>query len=207
MKPNKLRDLLTAGRPTLGTRVHSPWPNVVEAIGHTGMFDYVEFVAEYASFDLFTLENLCRAAELYGLGAMIKIDQEPRTFLAQRVIGCGFGSVLFTDCRSADDAWDCVRSVRRTPRRLRHARRRGPSRRVHAEARHTAVVQSSATSWWRSWPRSCRSSTPWRRACRSAASTWSSAARRLLHEQRPGRRRRTGIPRSRPWSGASSRPA
>ena len=112
MKPNKLRELLTAGRPTLGTRVHSPWPNVVEAIGHTGMFDYVEFVAEYASFDLFTLENLCRAAELYGLGAMIKIDQEPRTFLAQRAIGCGFGSVLFTDCRSADDARACVRSVR-----------------------------------------------------------------------------------------------
>jgi 4-hydroxy-2-oxoheptanedioate aldolase len=85
---------------------------VVEAIGHTGVIDYVEFVAEYAPFDLYALENFCRAAELHDMSAMIKIDQEPRRFLAQRGIGAGFQSVLFADCRSADEARDCVRAVR-----------------------------------------------------------------------------------------------
>ena len=112
MRSNKLRELLNAGQPTIGTHIHSTWPSIVEVVGHTGMFDYVEFVAEYAPFDLYALENVCRAAELFDLSTMIKIDQEPRRFLAQRGIGAGFQSVLFADCRTVDDARECVRAVR-----------------------------------------------------------------------------------------------
>jgi 4-hydroxy-2-oxoheptanedioate aldolase len=112
MKPNKLRELLNADQPTVGTHIHSTWPSIVEVVGHTGMFDYVEFVAEYAPFDLYALDNLCRAAELSGMSTMIKVDQEPRRFQAQRAIGAGFQSVLFADCRTVDDARECVRAVR-----------------------------------------------------------------------------------------------
>ena len=87
MQKNKLRQLLRAGKPTLGTHIHSRWPAVVEFAGQSGMFDYVEFVAEDVAFDLTALENFCRAAELHDLSSMIKVDQEPRTFLAQRGIG------------------------------------------------------------------------------------------------------------------------
>ena len=112
MKRNKMRDLLDAGQPTLGTHLHSSWPSVVEAVGHTGTYDYVEFVSEYSPYDLYALENYCRAAELFELSTMIKIDQEPRRFLAQRAIGAGFDSVLFADCRNSDDARECVKAVR-----------------------------------------------------------------------------------------------
>jgi len=76
------------------------------------MYDYVEFLAEYAPFDLYSLDNFCRTVELYNMSAMIKIDQEPRGFLAQRGIGAGFQSVLFADCRSVEDVRQCVRVVR-----------------------------------------------------------------------------------------------
>ncbi|MBI1800019.1 MAG: 2,4-dihydroxyhept-2-ene-1,7-dioic acid aldolase [Chloroflexi bacterium] len=112
MRRNKLREMLKAGQPTLGTHLHSTWPSVVEAVGHSGMFDYVEFVAEYAPFDLYALDNFCRAVELFDLSAMIKVDQEPRRFLAQRAIGAGFQSVLFADCRTVEDARECIRAVR-----------------------------------------------------------------------------------------------
>ena len=112
LRPNKLRELLTAGKPTLGTHIHTTWPSIVEAIGHTEMFDYVEFVAEYGPFDLYALDNLCRAAELSGLSSMIKVDQEPRSFVAQRAIGSGFQSVLFADCRSVEEVQECVRIAR-----------------------------------------------------------------------------------------------
>lgn len=112
MRPNKLRKLLNTNKPSIGTRVHSAWPSVVEAIGHTGMFDYVEFLAEYAPFDLYSLDNFCRAVELFNMSAVIKIDQEPRGFLAQRGIGAGFQGVLFADCRKVDDVQQCVRIVR-----------------------------------------------------------------------------------------------
>jgi 2-keto-3-deoxy-L-rhamnonate aldolase RhmA len=112
MQKNKLRELLRSGQPSIGTHLHSVWPSVVEVVGATKSFDYVEFVAEYAPFDLFALENFCRAAELCSLGAMIKVDQEPRRFLAQRAIGSGFQSVLFADVRNAEDACECVNAVR-----------------------------------------------------------------------------------------------
>ena len=112
MRSNKLRELLNAGKPSIGTRVHSTWPSVVEAIGHTGMFDYVEFLAEYAPFDLYSLDNFCRAVELFDMSAIIKIDQEPRGFLAQRGIGAGFQGVLFADCRTVDEVHQCVGIVR-----------------------------------------------------------------------------------------------
>ena len=60
MRRNKFRELLDTGRPTLATHVHSSWPSVVEIVGHTGMFDYVEFVSEYSPFDLYALDNFCR---------------------------------------------------------------------------------------------------------------------------------------------------
>jgi 2-keto-3-deoxy-L-rhamnonate aldolase RhmA len=112
MKPNILRSLLNSGRPTLGTRMNLVNPAVVEVLGHSGMFDYVEFLAEYAPFDLLELDNFCRAAELYQLGTLIKVDAEPRQYLAQRGIGAGFQGVLFADCRTAEEARQCVRSVR-----------------------------------------------------------------------------------------------
>ena len=55
---------------------------------------------------------MCRAADLYGMSMMLKVDQEPRGFLAQRAIGSGFHSILFADCRSAADVRECVRIVR-----------------------------------------------------------------------------------------------
>lgn len=112
MRPNLLREALRSGRPTIGTHLHSRWPSIVELVGVTGAYDYVELSAEYIPFDLPGLDDFCRAAELHGLGTMIKLDQAPRSFLAQRAIGSGFGSVLFADVRTVDDARECVRVSR-----------------------------------------------------------------------------------------------
>src|SRR5438445_9299629 len=112
MRPNKLRELLKSNKPTLSTHIHTTWPSVVEAIGHTGLYDYVEFVGEYGPFDLHDLDNLARAGDIYNMSMQLKGDQEPRGFLAQRAIGSGFHSILFADCRSAADVQECVRIVR-----------------------------------------------------------------------------------------------
>ena len=110
---NVLRELLRADKPTIGTHVHSMWPGIVEVIGHTGVIDYIEFSGEYAPWDLFSLEGFGRAVDLFGhMSSMIKIDQEPKTFIAQRAIGSGIQNLLFTDVRSVADAVDCVRSGR-----------------------------------------------------------------------------------------------
>ena len=76
------------------------------------MFDYVEFVAEYAPYDLYDLDNLCRAAELHDLGMMIKVDLEPNRFFAQRAVGSGFQRVLFADCHNVEEAQNAISIVK-----------------------------------------------------------------------------------------------
>ncbi len=113
MRPNRLRELLNAGQPSVGTAMMSPWPGTVEILGRSGVLDYVEFVAEYAPYDLFTLENLGRAVDLFDdFSAMIKVEQEPRGFIASRAIGAGIQNVLFADVRTPEDAAECVAAVR-----------------------------------------------------------------------------------------------
>ena len=113
MRRNRLRELLNAGQPTLGTHIHSSWPTIIELVGHSGMFDYVEFVGEYAPYDLYALENIGRAVDLFDhLSAMMKIEQEPRTYLTIRAIGSGIQNVLFADPRTKEDVEECVRAVR-----------------------------------------------------------------------------------------------
>lgn len=111
-RPNKLRQLLNEGKPSLCVRVNTLWPDLVEFVGTLGIYDYIEFAAEYAAFDMQGMDNFCRSAELYGLGTMIKLDQDPRLFLAQRAIGSGFQSILFVDCRTKAEVEQCVRICR-----------------------------------------------------------------------------------------------
>jgi 2-keto-3-deoxy-L-rhamnonate aldolase RhmA len=112
MKNNKLRELLKQGKPSIGTHVHSVWPGIWEVIGHAGTMDYVEFLAEYASYTLHDLENMARAIELFNMSSMIKVDQANQVYIAQKALGAGFQNVLFVDIRSVDDVKDCVRAVR-----------------------------------------------------------------------------------------------
>lgn len=112
MRTNKLRELLSTGKPTLGTRLNTASPELIEILGHAGLYDYVEIVGENATYDLHDLNNCCRAAELHGLGSVFKTDYDTRRFTAQRAIGAGFQGVLFTDFHTAEEAREAVRICR-----------------------------------------------------------------------------------------------
>jgi len=112
MRHNRFRELLTAGKPTVGTHLLSAWPTLVELVGSAGNFDYIEFTAEYAPFHMHDLDNLGRALELKNLAGMIKIEQTQWTHQAMRAIGSGFQSVLFADVRTVADAHACIAAVR-----------------------------------------------------------------------------------------------
>lgn len=113
MRENRLRTLLNEGKPTFGTRVQSSLPFVTELVGRSGQFDYVEFLAEYAPYDLYALDNIGRAIELYpDFCGMIKIEQSDQWHLAIRAMAAGIQNLLFTDVRTAADAEAIVRLVR-----------------------------------------------------------------------------------------------
>ena len=113
MKKNRLRELLNEGKPTIGTHVIIPWPGIVEVIGQSKAFDYIEYVGEYSPFSLELLDNLGRAVELFPeMSSMMKVEEQTAGFIATRAIDSGIQNALFTDCRSADEVKTCVGYVR-----------------------------------------------------------------------------------------------
>ncbi len=115
MPRNRLRQLFREDKATVGTHYSCTWANLVETIGNSQQFDYAEFTGQYGPYTLHDLEHLARACELTGMDAMIKIDQEPRTFIAARAIQAGFTAMLFADCRTTEDVKKCVQSVKLIP--------------------------------------------------------------------------------------------
>lgn len=145
MRKNRLRELLSANQPSMGTRLQTQWPTMVEVIGHTKVFDYVEIVAEYAPYSLFSLENMGRAIDLFDhMTGMIKVEQESRQHLAVRAIGSGIQNLLFSDIRNATEAEECVKAVRaETPQSGGlHGARHGRDVAIMLEAGTPAFVQA-----------------------------------------------------------------
>ena len=112
MRENKLRRILQEGKTSVSTRMWSTWPIFTETLGACGNFDYMEFVAEYAPFTQMDLENMARAAELYEMGTMIKLDFQNRFYVSQKAVASGFQGVNFADCRTPEDVYASVRAIR-----------------------------------------------------------------------------------------------
>ena len=112
MRRNILRELLDAGKPSLGTRQMITSPMVTEIIGHSAMFDYIELSGEYTDWSLDSLPNFARAVELFpSMSSMMKVEQDPRLFITNRSLDAGIQNMLFTDCRSAEEVKQCIRMV------------------------------------------------------------------------------------------------
>ncbi len=120
---NKLRNLLDKDQPTIGTHLGIVSPIVTELVGLSGQFDYIEFAGEYYPYTDVDLTNLTRTAEMYGMSTMIKIDQSPRIYIAERAMGiAGIQNLLFADLRTVEDVQLCVDAVRCDPKGIGGAR-------------------------------------------------------------------------------------
>lgn len=108
MKTNQLRQALNEGRMTMATRIESNWPTMIEVVGQNGLYDYVEFVAEYAPYQLSDFENMARAAELCNMAAIVKVDLQNRAYVAQKALASGFQGVLLVDHKTADEVRESI---------------------------------------------------------------------------------------------------
>ena len=110
IKHNVIRERLDKGLTTVATRMWSSNPFFFEILGDF-QFDYVEFLAEYSPYTLYDFQNMCRAAELNGMGSLIKIDFQSRGYFAQKAAASGFQGILFTDHRTADEVKESIRMI------------------------------------------------------------------------------------------------
>jgi 2-keto-3-deoxy-L-rhamnonate aldolase RhmA len=112
LRSNRLRELFNEGRPAIAAGVHIPWPAVTELVGHTGLYDYIEFRGEYTSWDLHDLDNIARAMDVVGTSSMFKVERQNNGFIAQRALGAGFQNLLFADLKTADEVREAISFVK-----------------------------------------------------------------------------------------------
>lgn len=112
MRENRLRSILNAGKTSVSTRMWSTSAYCTEALAAVGNFDYMEFVAEYSAFSQYDLENMCRAAELYEMGSMIKVDLQNRGYVAQKAVASGFQAINFADHRTPEEVQESINLIR-----------------------------------------------------------------------------------------------
>ena len=108
---NCFREKLTNKQPIMATRINSTWPMVAEVVGATGLYDYVEFLGEYAPYSQVDLENIARACELHDMSCIIKVDYANRAYVAQKALASGFQGILFTDHTTAKEVEDTLKNV------------------------------------------------------------------------------------------------
>ena len=108
---NRFREKLTNKQPIMATRINSTWPMVAEVVGATGLYDYVEFLGEYAPYSQVDLENIARACELHDMSCIIKVDYANRAYVAQKALASGFQGILFTDHTTAKEVEDTLKNV------------------------------------------------------------------------------------------------
>src|SRR2546430_10151439 len=67
-------------------------------------------MAEYAPSDLYALDNIGRAVELYpNFTGMIKMERSAQAHVGVRAMAAGIQNLLFTDVRTGEDAQECIR--------------------------------------------------------------------------------------------------
>lgn len=111
MRPNRLRYCLENNIPTISTRIESPWAYMTELAAASGHFDFIEYEGEYAPHTEEELENVCRAAELYGCATVVKVDRQNRNFMAQKAIACGAHGILFADMYTAEEVAETIDAI------------------------------------------------------------------------------------------------
>jgi len=98
MKPNKLRQLIKEGKPTLVSHSVIPWPRLVEIMAVTGAFDYIEYIGNTRRTTSKRLRTLPAPSELYpNMSMMIKVEEQSRGYIATRRWMPVFRMRLFAD--------------------------------------------------------------------------------------------------------------
>lgn len=74
MRENKIKRMMAEGKQVFGTFIGLPSPGIVEICGEAGL-DFVIHDMEHGTFSFETVENMVRAADLYGMTSVIRIPE------------------------------------------------------------------------------------------------------------------------------------
>ena len=113
MKPNRMKEKLSAGEPAFGVSVMIPSPQVVEMIGAAG-FDWVLLDCEHGTLTLESVELMAMAAEACGITAIGRPQTRSAEHILQ-ILDRGVMGVQVPHVNTAEEARAVVAAVKYHP--------------------------------------------------------------------------------------------
>ncbi len=110
---NRLKELLKAGKPAIGTLLQLPSPAVAEVLAHSG-YDWILIDAEHGPIDIETLHAMIRATAGTDTTPTVRVARN-LDWLAKRVLDIGALGVMMPVVNSREEAIAAVRAVRYPP--------------------------------------------------------------------------------------------
>jgi 4-hydroxy-2-oxoheptanedioate aldolase len=114
---NRLKELLAAGKPAIGTMVQLPSAPVVEVLAQAG-FDWLVIDAEHGPIDIESIHAMVRATTGTAVTPTVRIPSN-LDWLTKRVLDVGALGVMVPGVNSAAEAQAAVRAVRYPPQGTR----------------------------------------------------------------------------------------
>lgn len=112
VRENRTKSKVKAGQVTFGATVGVNDPNVIELAGALG-FDFVTIDCEHDLFNERDLENAIRAADLYGVTPIVRMQNNPELVL--HALNGGAQGILVARVNSAADAKSVVNAAKFHP--------------------------------------------------------------------------------------------
>src|SRR5690348_9401932 len=101
MQTNRVKQALKSGKPQLGVglwQFRSPEiPRLLVAAG----FDWIFVDTEHGGFDLETVQDICRVANLVGIAPIVRVADMQYPLVA-RALDCGAQGIIFPRVESPD---------------------------------------------------------------------------------------------------------
>lgn len=117
-RKNLLKENVARGEVVFGTEVYLRDPRVVEIMGAAG-FDFVHIENEHVAHNWETVEDLVRAAELWGMTPMFRceqtVDGQPPVNQILKALKCGCLNVMVPHVGTAETAQKIVDIVKFPP--------------------------------------------------------------------------------------------
>jgi len=110
---NRIKEMLAAGKPVMGTFITLNSPDLVEIAGIAG-FDFVIIDAEHGPMDPESLQNLLRGAELRGATPVVRIPETSDTWIL-KTLDVGAQGIQLPQVNSAEQAARIVRGAKYFP--------------------------------------------------------------------------------------------
>lgn len=115
---NTLKEKIEAGETVIGMEVWLRDPRVVELLGQAG-FDFIHLEYEHVARDWSEIENLVRAAELYGMQVVFRTEQcingEPPRNQIIKAMKTGVHAVMIPHMETKEEAQAAVNAVKFVP--------------------------------------------------------------------------------------------